>query len=238
MDDGGAVLRSAHRLRLMGTVNKLAGSALESLDETARQLMGQRRWLRDRRHDQELVLARLDAERRDVEAQLSAMAGADREMRAQLAAAAPPRPVRASRGRPGPAPRRLGPAFGLPTSFVCPIRGPVAYGDDFGGGRNHKGNDLMNPRGTENVAVVAGRMESRQWGAGGLTIFLTGEDGNSYVYMHLLKIVGRESRHVDQGEVIGLTGASGNASAYHTHFEFHPGGGPAVDPHPLIAAHC
>jgi len=38
--------------------------------------------------------------------------------------------------------------------------------------------------------------------------------------------------------VIALTGASGNATAYHTHFEFHPGGGPAVDPHPLLAAHC
>ncbi|MGH8974088.1 MAG: M23 family metallopeptidase, partial [Acidimicrobiia bacterium] len=81
-------------------------------------------------------------------------------------------------------------------------------------------------------------VSNRHWGGGGLTAFLTGDDGNTYVYMHLLQIVGPQPRHVEQGEVIGLTGASGNATAYHTHFEFHPGHGPAVDPHPLIAAHC
>src|SRR5207249_4797213 len=122
------------------------------------------------------------------------------------------------------------------------IKGPVAYTSDFGdprpGGRRHQGNDLMNARGTENVAVVPGMIDSRQWGGGGLSIFLFGDDGNTYVYMHLLEVVGPAPRHVDQGEVVGKTGRSGDATAYHTHFEFHPGGGPAVDPYPLISTHC
>ena len=88
------------------------------------------------------------------------------------------------------------------------------------------------------MAVVAGTIESRQWGGGGLTLFLTGDDGNTYVYMHLLDVAGAQPRHAEQSELVGHTGASGNASAYHTHFEFHPGGGPAADPFPLIASTC
>jgi murein DD-endopeptidase MepM/ murein hydrolase activator NlpD len=125
----------------------------------------------------------------------------------------------------------------LPLGFVCPLTGPFKWGDGWGAGRGHKGVDMLAPRGTENVAVVPGTFESHFWGGGGLTIFLNGDDGNTYVYMHLLRTVG-DPRHVEAGELIGLTGASGNASAYHTHFEFHPGGQGAVDPYPLLAAHC
>jgi murein DD-endopeptidase MepM/ murein hydrolase activator NlpD len=129
----------------------------------------------------------------------------------------------------------VGPA--LPDGFLCPLSGPFKWGDGWGAGRGHKGVDMLAPRGTENVAVVPGTFESRFWGGGGLTLFLMGDDGHTYVYMHLLRVVG-EPRHVEAGEVIGLTGASGNASAYHTHFEFHPGGQEAVDPYPLLVSHC
>jgi murein DD-endopeptidase MepM/ murein hydrolase activator NlpD len=88
------------------------------------------------------------------------------------------------------------------------------------------------------VAVAAGTVESRIWGDGGLVVSLAGDDGNAYLYMHLLRLVGPMPRHVDQGETIALTGNSGNARGYHTHFEFHPGGGPAADPYPLISTHC
>jgi murein DD-endopeptidase MepM/ murein hydrolase activator NlpD len=97
---------------------------------------------------------------------------------------------------------------------------------------------MLAPRGSENVAVVPGTFETRFWGGGGLTLFLRGDDGHTYVYMHLLRIVGDANRHVEAGEVIGLTGASGNASAYHLHFEIHPEGGGPMDAFPALAGHC
>ena len=95
----------------------------------------------------------------------------------------------------------------------------------------------MSPRRGRSKDTPVGVFETRPWGGGGIVVFLAGDDGNTYVYMHLLRVVG-DARHVGAGEVIGLTGASGNASAYHLHFEFHPGGQEAVDPYPLLVSHC
>ena len=232
LDSPEAVLSSGRRMRLMGSVNNLAGEAVLVLDKAAAELRGQRQVLERRRREQQQVVNRLADERKTVDRQLVAMAKAEKEALRQAAAA--PRPaVRTSRSQPPPVARPQ-----VPGSFICPIRGPVAFSDDFGGRRNHKGNDLMNPKGTENVAVVAGTASTKPWSGGGLVVFLAGDDGVQYVYMHLSKFVGALPRHVEQGEVIGLTGMTGNASAYHTHFEIRPGGGAAINPHPLIAAHC
>ncbi len=234
LGDTTGALVTARRTRLIGDVNVLAGEAVQTLGEAARQLRTQRTALDERRRQQDQAVAQLSTERKAVEGRLAAMVRAEKELRARQVALAKAE-ARAGRSRPA-AVVRPRPALG--GSFICPINGPLAFSDDWGDGRGHKGNDLMTPRGTENVAVVAGTVSNRHWGGGGLTIFLTGDDGNTYVYMHLLQVVGPQPRHVEQGEVIGLTGASGNATAYHTHFEFHPGHGPAVDPHFLIVAAC
>ena len=249
-DGGEEVLGVARRAKLVNGVSELAGAAVRNLADSAEQIAEDRRLLKERRREQEVVLGSLNRERQMASGRFSAFAAAERDeqrrqrnaeaaarkaeaavRKAEAAARAAQRTSRAAvpGGRPQPV---------APGQWVCPINGPFKFGDGFGAGRNHKGNDLMNARGTENVAVVPGTISSRFWGGGGLTVFLTGDDGHTYVYMHLLRVVGDQPRHVEAGEVIGLTGASGNATAYHTHFEFHPNGGGAVDPRPLVAANC
>jgi murein DD-endopeptidase MepM/ murein hydrolase activator NlpD len=225
----------------------LAGAAARDLADSAKQIEEDRRQLKDRRHEQEAALAKLNGERQQATGRFSAFLAEERDQQRQAEAdrrkaEADRRKAEAAARKPVPRASRSDPPGVIrppttPAGFVCPIIGPFKWGDRWGAGRGHKGVDLLAPRGSENVAVVPGTFETRFWGGGGLTLFLLGDDGHTYVYMHLLRVVG-EPRHVEAGEVIGLTGASGNASAYHTHFEFHPGGEEAVDPYPLLATHC
>ena len=239
-------LDAGRRARLVGNVSDLAGAAVRDLSDSVRQVEEDRRALIDKRQEQEVAVGLLDGDRRAAAGRFSAMVAAERDEqrrqraadrqveseRRKIEAAGRGALQRASRF----APPKLDPPS-MPLGFLCPLTGPFKWGDGWGAGRGHRGEDMLAPRGAENVAVVPGTFESHFWGGGGLTIFLSGDDGNTYVYMHLLRTVG-EPRHVEAGELIGLTGASGNASAYHTHFEFHPGGGGAVDPYPLLASHC
>jgi len=127
--------------------------------------------------------------------------------------------------------------------FVCPVAAPVAFTDDFGaarsGGRRHMGSDLTAPSGTPTVAPVAGTVRFDRDGAGGLSWHLTAPDGVYYYGTHL-SAFGPRSGWVEQGEVIGYVGMTGNASVNHLHFEIRPGGinSVAVNATPKILAAC
>ena len=88
------------------------------------------------------------------------------------------------------------------------------------------------------LAVVDGVAVAKENVLGGMTVTLTGADGNRYYYAHLdgYGTLGT----VTAGTQIGMLGQTGNAqySVPHLHFEIHPGGGPAVDPYPTTRAHC
>lgn len=129
--------------------------------------------------------------------------------------------------------------------WVFPVQGPNSFVDSFGaprsGGRTHKGCDIMTARGTPLVAVVSGTIRATNpsdSGLGGITIHLTGSDGNVYYYAHLSSIKSgiKSGVHVDAGQVIGAAGNTGNASggAVHLHFEIRPGGGSAINPYPTL----
>ncbi len=126
---------------------------------------------------------------------------------------------------------------------MCPIAGPMTHVDDWGnprsGGRTHKGNDIFNAFGTPNVAIVPGRIERNMDNLGGQGINLYGDDGNMYYYAHLSAFAG-ENRRVNQGDIVGYTGDSGNASggAPHTHFEIRVGGSLRTNPYPVIRIIC
>lgn len=131
------------------------------------------------------------------------------------------------------------------SGFVFPVAGAHTYIDSWGnsrsGGRRHQGTDIMAKRGTPAVACVSGvigRATPFSHGIGGITIWLVGDDGNTYYYAHLDCIEPgiRPGVRVSAGQVIGKVGSTGNApeSAPHLHFEFHPQGGRAVNPYPLL----
>lgn len=133
------------------------------------------------------------------------------------------------------------------SGWVFPVDGPNSFINDWGfprsGGRTHKGTDIMTGRNTPVVAVVAGtigRTNPTERGLGGITIWLNGDDGNSYYYAHLTSIAGGISKgvRVSAGQVIGYAGNTGNARGgeVHLHFEIHPGGGAAINPYPTLVA--
>jgi murein DD-endopeptidase MepM/ murein hydrolase activator NlpD len=122
-------------------------------------------------------------------------------------------------------------------SFQCPVNGAASsHNDGNRGGGFHYGIDMFSSTGTPLVAVKAGTVRYLpNEGAGGNTVSLSADDGNVYFYAHLSSFVG-EGRSVAQGEIIGLVGATGNASGPHLHFEIRVGGanGQRTNPYPTL----
>jgi murein DD-endopeptidase MepM/ murein hydrolase activator NlpD len=127
---------------------------------------------------------------------------------------------------------------------VCPIGIPNGFIDSWGfprsGGRTHKGIDIFAAQSTPQFAVANGSVSTGSNRLGGLTIWLTDNVGDRYYYAHLASIDVADGAQVRAGQVIGTTGRTGNAATTppHLHWEYHPGGGAAVNPYPLAMALC
>jgi murein DD-endopeptidase MepM/ murein hydrolase activator NlpD len=100
---------------------------------------------------------------------------------------------------------------------------------------------MMVAMGTPVRAVLPGRVHHQpNDGVGGNTTYLTADDGNVYMAVHLNDFVGGD-RRVARGDLIGHAGMTGNATAPHVHFEIRLGGpnGKRIDPYPTLrAANC
>ncbi len=150
------------------------------------------------------------------------------------------------------------PAGGVPT-LVFPILGEARYTDDFGDARGqggHEGNDMLAPRRALALAAEAGTVKFHTTSArAGCMLYLDGESGTEYLYIHLNNDLGDENDNrgtcvpgvayaqglksgarVKAGQAIGYVGDSGDANGIHPHlhFEVHPGGGGAVSPYPYL----
>jgi hypothetical protein len=141
-------------------------------------------------------------------------------------------------------------AQGAP-KIVFPIVGSVtAWHDDFGEARpidHEQGNDIGVKPHTPVVAVAAGTVVTHDWGGAGWTIVLTAPSGDTFEYIHLglngrrasAFVAGlRDGQHVKQGQQVAWSGYSGNASIGfpHVEFQYHPHGGPPVDPYRMLKA--
>lgn len=127
--------------------------------------------------------------------------------------------------------------------YVCPVDPPRSYINDWGyprpGGRTHQGNDIFAPEGTPIRAPFEGTADESSNGLGGLAVYVHASDG-TYVYnAHLSRYAGVDG-HVEMNAIIGYVGNTGNASGgpTHDHFEYHPGGGGAINPYPYLNEVC
>jgi murein DD-endopeptidase MepM/ murein hydrolase activator NlpD len=158
----------------------------------------------------------------------------ERKIAAQQAAAAA-----AGEGDPG-ADFNPGP-IGTGAVQTCPVAGPNSFVDSFGwprpGGRRHEGIDLIAAEGTPVVATHSGdaRQTSSSLGGNGVVLYHDGSADWTF-YTHFSSF--GASGHVSTGTVIGYVGSTGVTTVNHLHFEYHPGGGAAVNPYSMLLAVC
>jgi murein DD-endopeptidase MepM/ murein hydrolase activator NlpD len=97
----------------------------------------------------------------------------------------------------------------------------------------HTGVDFVVPTGTTIKSVAAGTVVSAGWGgAYGNQVVIQHADGQYSQYAHLSSLSVSGGQTVTEGQQIGLSGATGNVTGPHLHFEIRttPDYGSDVDP--------
>jgi murein DD-endopeptidase MepM/ murein hydrolase activator NlpD len=105
----------------------------------------------------------------------------------------------------------------------------------FGDRRFHSGIDFGAPTGTPVVAAYSGTVSIADWMGGyGQTVVLQHQNSTlETLYAHLSNIFVQPGEVVEQGQVIGEVGSTGNSTGPHLHFELReltPEGWMAMDP--------
>lgn len=126
-----------------------------------------------------------------------------------------------------------------------PVAGLAHYYDDWLNPRFtpkphlHKGLDIFADFGTPIRSPDRGVVTSLpEHGAGGIAVWVRGQDGVEYYFAHMLERVDgiHIGQRVDVGTVLGFVGDTGNArgGTPHLHFEIHRGG--HIPPKPTVDA--
>jgi len=129
------------------------------------------------------------------------------------------------------------------TFRVCPVDAPHYIHNDFGEivelegvePHVHMGSDIEAPTWTPIRAPFDGYAWSSYSPLGGYQVRVRGDRG--YVFNAHLIAYGRLG-WVSAGTIIGYVGATGDSTAPHDHFEWHPWNGGAVDPYYLLGLSC
>ncbi len=132
------------------------------------------------------------------------------------------------------------PVSGSGAISTCPVAGANSFVDSFGWprpGHTHQGIDLIAAYGTPIVAVHSGNAVQSPNDLGGNAVLVYHDGGSDFTYYAHMSSYGA-SGHVGAGQVIGYVGSTGDTSVNHLHFEYHPGGGGAIDPYQTLLAVC
>ena len=128
------------------------------------------------------------------------------------------------------------------TGFICPLKSYSRISSEYGWRKNpvtgvnklHAGTDFAAPGGTPIYAAASGYVQVAGWSSGGYgnyVIIYHGKmsDGNQYstLYGHMRSVATSAGKYVQQGEVIGYVGSTGNSTGNHLHLEVWKGGSKA-----------
>ena len=128
------------------------------------------------------------------------------------------------------------------SGFACPLKSYTRVSSEYGWRKNpvsgvnrlHAGIDLAAPGGTPIYAAASGYVQVAGWSSGGYgnyVIIYHGKmsDGNQYstLYGHMRSVATSAGKYVQQGEIIGYVGSTGNSTGNHLHLEVWKGGSKA-----------
>ncbi|MCC8041924.1 MAG: peptidoglycan DD-metalloendopeptidase family protein [Oscillospiraceae bacterium] len=102
-----------------------------------------------------------------------------------------------------------------------------------GEGRDHKGIDISAPYGTPVYAAASGTVidVGSGWNSGyGNAVMIQNDDGNVTMYAHLAEAATELDQTVEEGQLIGYVGSTGDSSGNHLHFEVRTSDGKYMDP--------
>ena len=209
--------------------------------------------------ERERTVARASRGRRIAEAEAAAQAAAEAAAAAQAAAEAAAAQAAAEAAAKAEAEATAKAAaaatakseaaasFKAPSSAVrstgggaCPVPN-ASFTDTYGaarsGGRLHQGTDLLAPYGSPVYAVVSGSIRSASSSLGGISLYLDGDNGETYFYAHNSANVASTGR-VGAGDLVAKVGSTGNAGGTnHVHFERQVGGR-SVNPYDFLRRLC
>ncbi len=186
--------------------------------------------------------ADLEARERSVQDELDRIADRVSTLETQLAAERSPSPTPGPGPGPGPSGPDL-PPVGTGWLQTCPVNGPSSFVDSFGdprpGGRTHQGIDMIAARGTPVAAVHAGTVHKTGSSIGGYGIVVFHDGSSDWTFYTHFDSYGSygEGARVPAGATIGYVGNTGT-TVYHLHFEYHPGGGAALNPYSALLGVC
>ena len=137
------------------------------------------------------------------------------------------------------------------SGFACPLKSYTRVSSEYGWRKNpvsgvnklHAGTDFAAPAGTPIYAAASGYVQVAGWSSGGYgnyVIIYHGKmsDGNTYttLYGHMRSVATTAGKYVNQGDLIGYVGSTGNSTGNHLHLEVWKGGSKAnaVNPRSYI----
>ena len=128
------------------------------------------------------------------------------------------------------------------SGFICPLKSYTRISSEYGWRKNpvsgvnklHAGIDLAAGGGTPIYAAASGYVQVAGWSSGGYgnyVIIYHGKmtDGNAYstLYGHMRSVATSAGKYVNQGDLIGYVGSTGNSTGNHLHLEVWKGGSKA-----------